>query len=81
MEKPRYQHDCNRCVFLGKNGEHDLYVCAKDMVIETIIARYSSNGPDYCSGLLFGVENLIPELTDALAKSLMLGYTLSVEDR
>lgn len=51
-EKPRYIHDCDTCVFLGQYKEYDLYFCSNE---PTIICRYSDDGPDYSSGLVFGV--------------------------
>jgi hypothetical protein len=49
---PRYTHDCARCVFLAQRGEDDLYFCPSP-VEATVIARASSDGPDYRSGLAF----------------------------
>lgn len=63
--KPQYTHDCVQCVFLGtlaKNPEYDLeeqydlYYCpCSDDPTEasTVIARWSSDGPDYTSGNCF----------------------------
>lgn len=53
--KPRFQHDCGACVFLGHYEEHDLYYCPGE---PTVIARYSSEGPGYKSGLPFANETL-----------------------
>ena len=49
---PAYKHDCDHCTFLGAvtnpDGKLiDLYVCEGQ--IDTIIARYSSDGADYAS--------------------------------
>lgn len=54
---PLYQHDCSRCVYLGPYKDHandsvDLYVCAT-LTGRSVIARYSSSGPDYQSGTCF----------------------------
>lgn len=49
-EKPRYQHDCQVCVFLGHYDGSDLYFCPQHG-IKTVIARFSDLGPDYASGL------------------------------
>lgn len=43
-----FQHDCDTCVFLGHTLGSDLYFCA---VGKTVIARWSSDGPDYTSGM------------------------------
>ncbi len=51
-ETPRYKHDCDACVFLGRYGVNDLYFCASE---PTLIARQSSEGSDYLSGLEFGL--------------------------
>ena len=66
--KPQFQHDCDKCEFLGSfdyqgclvdgsiaDFTADLYVCrgvrnlgrGKD---DTLIARLSDEGSDYCSG-------------------------------
>ena len=61
--KPKYTHDCDACTFLGHwrgsdlEGnpvlDYDLYRCGTS----TVIARYSSDGPDYISGLCFADSN------------------------
>jgi hypothetical protein len=48
-DKPCYDHDCTTCVFLGHYGAADLYVHPSGH--KTVIARYSSKGSDYASGL------------------------------
>jgi hypothetical protein len=48
---PRYEHDCNHCVFLGQYGEYDLYYCPQPMIhLPTIVARFGDWGGDYHSG-------------------------------
>lgn len=82
--KPRYQHDCDQCVYLGtilaapkhsryrKQAKYcDLYFCPGE---PTVIGRYSSEGADYGSGLEFGVLGKFPyaeALSRALAKGLI----------
>lgn len=65
---PLYEHDCCRCVYLGQykltaSERADLYVCASSLR-PTVIARYSSSGPDYTSGLEASY-GLNPDLTEA----------------
>lgn len=65
MKQPKYNHDCDDCMFLGthefKNdalvpkGHHDFYACQQGGVIATIIIRYGNEGPDYFSGIRFVV--------------------------
>jgi hypothetical protein len=43
--KPKYEHDCDKCTFLGPYREYDLYVCDG-----TVLARYGS-GSRYVSGI------------------------------
>lgn len=54
---PRYQHDCECCKYLGEFGPLDLYVHAGEgrlrSLPQTVIARASSEGPDYQSGMCF----------------------------
>jgi hypothetical protein len=62
---PRFQHDCNHCVFLGTvciNTRYaDIYFHkSKDKV--TIIARESDEGSEYCSSPLEWISPLNPLL-------------------
>lgn len=50
--KPKYQHDCDNCVFLGQHSEYDLYYCPQGGH-PTVIARYGNKGEEYTSGLSF----------------------------
>jgi len=57
-DAPRYKHDCSNCMFLGNfilDITYDLYVCSAGKNISTVVARYSSDGPDYLSGLEFAL--------------------------
>ncbi len=56
--RPRYQHDCNACIFLGQYKEFDLYFCyhPESDIDTTLICRYSSEGSEYCSGLTFALN-------------------------
>lgn len=51
----RFDHDCDRCRYLGEfradsaEGLWDLYYCPHGLLGGSIIARYSSSGPDYVS--------------------------------
>jgi hypothetical protein len=49
---PRYAHDCPKCIFLGEDGLYDLYYCDRE---PTIVCRYTSDPPDYGSGICFGL--------------------------
>lgn len=46
---PRFEHDCDECVFIGHYGGHDLYRCPQ-MGMPTIVARYGDDGAEYTSG-------------------------------
>lgn len=67
MDKPRFTHDCATCVYLGRFGDYDLYHHATG--IETVVARYGSDGPDYTSGLYTN----IPALVEAEVRALRMG--------
>lgn len=56
--EPRYTHDCNTCVYLGQYKQYDLYYCAGE---PTIVCRYSDEGPEYNSGLIFAVTKDIKD--------------------
>lgn len=56
--EPRHVHDCDRCRFYRQDDEADVWFCldAEDpSVIRNVIVRYSSDPPDYSSGLEFAV--------------------------
>jgi hypothetical protein len=71
MEKPQFTHDCKACTFLGRFNGHDLYFCTQRN-FPTVIARYSSAGPDYKSGIAFaGVD---PEIGEAHKRAVKRGF-------
>lgn len=65
MDAPLWRHDCTRCEFLGRylfDGEwFDLYHCDQAIGGPTVIARFSDQGRDYCSGLCFGQAHAAAE--------------------
>lgn len=67
----QFEHDCNACVFLGHVDKHDLYFCPNDILGPTVIARWSSEGPDYSSGLCFICCN--PLLHEAAKRAVQRG--------
>lgn len=69
----RFQHDCEKCKPLGEFGDADLYYCDSQAVGgATVIARYSSEGGDYQSGLVFADK--IPALGEARNRAIAAGY-------
>lgn len=46
-------HDCDKCVFLGRLRDYDLYWCNRkepdDTDLASMLARYGSDGPEYIS--------------------------------
>jgi len=75
-EVPKYKHDCERCVFLGRytntskgrKGESDLYYCAGE---PTAIERYGDEGSNYYSGLCF--MNANPAIKEAIDRANKMG--------
>ena len=67
---PLYEHDCDDCVFLGSFQNADLYY-HEGRIETTVIARYSSDGPDYSSGLCFCKTN--PKLAEAKRRAIERG--------
>jgi hypothetical protein len=65
-EKPQFTHDCDICTFLGTFNGADLYHHAESS--PTIIARFSSDGPDYTSGVILADVN--PFLGEAKRRAL-----------
>ncbi len=56
QQVPLYQHDSTCCVYLGTfhSQTHrwvDLYFCDQGGIHPTLIGRFSSDGPDYASGI------------------------------
>lgn len=68
----RYKHDCECCKPLGEFGIYDLYFCKQGGFEDTVIARFSSDGPDYKSGICFA--DSIPELGEAKWRAKMYGF-------
>lgn len=61
MDEPRFQHDCDVCVWLGRMERWDLYSCPQNGH-PTVVARYGDDGPEYESGrgtLGFLAEQLV----------------------
>jgi hypothetical protein len=65
-QKPIYEHDCDRCIFLGnlhtgpnnpwvRKGveDVDLYICPQGDFWPTLIARDGNDGSQYMSGFSF----------------------------
>lgn len=65
-DKPQYQHDCDKCKFLGHVNDKDLYFCEAGALHKdgTIILRNSSEGYDYHSGLVFSQECYFNEVAN-----------------
>lgn len=70
--KPRFQHNCEDCIFLGAvslrgdhQGYYDLYYCNNGPFGPTLLARYGDEGHEYASGLSFGKERINPALAAA----------------
>ena len=53
--KPRWQHDCKWCEFIGTISGSDIYICPQ-AGNPTIVVRHSNKREDYFSGdkLVFG---------------------------
>ncbi len=69
----RFQHDCEKCKPLGEFGDADLYYCdVQSIGGATVIARYSDDGGDYQSGMVFADK--IPALGEAKKRAIESGY-------
>lgn len=64
-------HDCIGCVHLGNWERHDLYFCEQHGSMKTVIARRSSHGADYMSGLPLAELALDREQQHPLAQALL----------
>ena len=65
----RFDHDCESCTFLGQWKEYDLYFCTQGGSMPTVIARFSSEGQDYTSG----IHSMNPCLIVAQARATRMG--------
>lgn len=45
--KPKFQHDCENCEFLGHFHDHDVYKCGQSG--KSLVARFSDEGSEYAS--------------------------------
>jgi hypothetical protein len=63
--KARYEHDCPKCVFLGRWGATDLYFCGEHRA-PTVISRRSDEPSDYVSGL----NSTMSELREAQRRAI-----------
>lgn len=63
MSKPKFAHDCDKCKYQGsatyEDRDVDLYLCGDGVEIQrSLIIRFSSEGPDYMSSMLFCTQHL-----------------------
>jgi hypothetical protein len=73
-DKPRFEHFCKSCQFLGQHGKYDLYACINQGdVFGTVVARKSGDDPDYSSGIEFA-DNLENPLHEAFERALGMGF-------
>ena len=83
--RPHWEHDCRDCIFLGPMNDDrhareivvasdrvDLYYCPNETPFPTVIARYGNDGPEYKSGIAFGMHGLDPELAEAWERVKMM---------
>lgn len=75
---PRYEHDCERCIFLGQSGRFDLYFAdhgginyGYEPADATIIARFGDEGSAYNSGI--ALTKFYPEIGEGLEIALRRG--------
>lgn len=71
MNEPKYKHDCNACIFLGHLEGADHYICK-----DSLIARDSSEGPDYSSFPIYAVLSMDPDHNSILKTTLRLAKNL-----
>ena len=71
--KPKFKHDCNKCVFLGNFNGADLYYCGQDGSIPTVIAR-TGRDSRYQSGMVFAG---IPFLSSEVRPELRVAYLIA----
>jgi hypothetical protein len=78
---PLFTHDCDRCTFLGTETDPeggclaDLYHCL-DIIGPTVIARWSNEGRDYTSGMVFARPGTILGIAKDRAEAKGLDVTV-----
>ena len=68
----KFEHDCNQCIFLGREEEHDLYYCPNHG--GCLVARRSSVCWDYSSwDITIGAREGLHRRTYYLYREKILG--------
>ena len=69
--RPRYKHDCERCIFLGQYNKYDLYFCTRFGISDPILARFSSERLGYvsCEVPTLVTGSIGPALKEALPRA------------
>jgi len=86
--KPKWTHDCERCLFLGSvtlNGDsttlsrhYDLYVCLDgDTLGHSYIARYDDEGSQYASYPEVGMRTIAADFDPLNCSEHMLALYLA----
>lgn len=90
MAHKKHKHDCSKCIFLGSfkpkegnyaiRGTYDLYYHPdEEPVFRSLVARYSSKGGSYLSGMIFGVydrEDANSPLGEAWRRAKKKGFSV-----
>jgi hypothetical protein len=66
---PLHEHDCPGCAFLGTLDGRDLYACVGPTGFGSVIARASSDGPDYSSAPVGADYPYTGPLAEALGRA------------
>ena len=85
MEEPQFEHDCDKCLFLGRHEEtdpmwakqYDLYYCANGGMPDTVIARFGDDGPEYTSGMC--IVGVVPPITEAHRRAIERGIEIKAK--
>jgi hypothetical protein len=70
---PRYTHDCDTCIYMGRAWHVDLYFHPGSKGYPhdvTAVARFGSDGPDYESGIGSGSMGVY----EAVRRAIERGY-------
>ena len=58
---PRFEHDCDKCTFLGRMDDVDAYGCMQGGELPTVVLRWGDKPEEYRSAVEM-FEKLTPEL-------------------
>lgn len=76
--RPHWDHNCEKCIYLGTYDGYDLYYCPRgspSMKIPTVLARLGNKAENYISGM--AVAEKIPLDNSFCMPALRVAYLIA----